>query len=143
MTVVVASAREDVVANSDDKVFAAVETALAKNPAASVDELFDLAKGINSSVGRLTKRQFHARYPLQVKRRMNPAKRRRKAAGKTARANGRRAKQAEGSVRDLVRSTFLRFASEVAGAESRKDMVKVVAGVDRYVDDVLQTTGSR
>jgi hypothetical protein len=130
------------VANSDDKVFAAVEAALAKNPAASVDELFALAKGINSSVGRLTKRQFHARYPLQVKRRMNPSKRRKKAGGKTAKASVRSARRATGSVRDSVRSTFLRFASDVAGAESRKDMVKVVAGVDRYVDDVLEATGA-
>jgi hypothetical protein len=130
------------VANSDDKVLAAVEGALAKNPAASVDELFDLAKGISASVGRLTKRQFHARYPLQVKRRLNPSKRRRKARGKAANANKRRTKRAVGSVRDSVRSTFLRFASEVAGAESRKDMVKVVAGVDRYVDDVLEATGT-
>jgi len=129
------------VAKTDDKVYAAVETALTKNPAASVDDLFALAKGINSSVGRLTKRQFHARYPLQVKRRMNPSKRRKKAAGKTTQAAGRRTPRAAGSVRDSVRSTFLRFASEVAGAESRKDMVKVVAGVDRYVDDVLTATG--
>lgn len=128
-------------AKSDDKVLAAVESALAKNPAASVQELFELAKGINSSVGRLTKRQFHATYPLQVKRRMNPSKRRRRARHKAGNAGGRRARQTPGSVRDAVRSTFLRFASEVAGAESRKDMVKVVAGVDRYVDDVLQSTG--
>ena len=128
-------------ANSDDKVYAAVESALTKNPAASVDELFDLAKGINSSVGRLTKRQFHARYPLQVKRRMNPSKRRRKARGKAVSSGGRRAGQVPASVRDSVRSTFLRFASEVAGAESRKDMVKVVAGVDRYVDDVIKAAG--
>lgn len=128
-------------ANSDEKVYAAVETALKKNPAASVDELFDMARGVNAAVGKLTKRQFHARYPLQVKRRMNPTRRRRKTRTGAA-PRGRRAGAKNGSVRESVRSTFLQFAGDLAGAEARKDVVKVVASVDRYVDEVLKATGS-
>ena len=128
-------------ANSDEKVLAAVEAALKKNPAASVDELFDVAKGVSAAVGKLSKRQFHARYPLQVKRRMHPAKRRRKRA--KAATKGRRAAASNGSVRESVRSTFLRFASDLAGAEARKDVVKVVASVDRYVDEVLKVTAAK
>lgn len=128
--------------NADDKVYAAVEAALKKNPAASVDELFDLAKGVNSAVGKLTKRQFHARYPLQVKRRMNPPKRRKKARAKAVQRRGRPARTTNGSARDSVRSTFMKFASDLAAAEARKDVVKVVAGVDRYVDEVLKATNS-
>lgn len=128
--------------NTDDKVFAAVEAALKKNPAASVDELFDLAKGMSAAVGKLTKRQFHARYPLQVKRRMSPSRAGKKPRAKAAKRGGRRAQPSNGSAREAVRATFLKFASDLAGAEARKDVVKVVASVDRYVDDVLKLTNA-
>jgi len=135
------------VAKVDDKVMAAVEAALKKNPQASVDELFDVAKGVNSGVGRLSKRQFHARYPLQVKRRSGGAKPRKAAPKKPARkkaaARRPRAKQPDaGSTREKVRGILLRFASDLAAAEARKDVVRVVAGVDRYVDEVLKATAS-
>jgi hypothetical protein len=130
------------VANTDDKVYAAVESALKKNPSASVDELFDLAKGVSSAVGKLTKRQFHARYPLQVKRRMSPKKARRKTRATTASRGGRRVHSSNGSVRESVRSAFMKFASDLAAAEARKDVVRVVAGVDRYVDEVLKATSA-
>ncbi len=132
-------------ANQDDKVMTAVEAALKKNPEASVDELYDMAKGINSSVGKLSKRQFHARYPLQVKRRSRPAKPKKAAARrKAATKRGPRPKAAApvaGSSKESVRGIFLRFASDLAGAEARKDVVKVVASVDRYVDEVIKATG--
>ena len=59
-------------------------------------------------------------------------------------AGGRRARKpavAATSTRDSVRGIFLKFASDLAAAEARKDVVKVVAGVDRYVDDVLKAAG--
>jgi hypothetical protein len=130
------------VANTDDKVYTAVEGALQKNPSASVDELFDIARGVSPAVGKLTKRQFHARYPLQVKRRMSPKKPRRKTRAKAASRGGRRAHSSNGSARESVRATFMRFASDLAAAEARKDVVKVVAGVDRYVDEVLKATSA-
>jgi hypothetical protein len=133
--------------NTDAKVFAAVEGALEKNPSASVDELYELAKSVNSSVGKLSKRQFHARYPLQVKRRMHPPRSRRKTRAKSAKRGAGRARStngsaANGSARESVRAALLKFASDLAGAEARKDVVKVVASVDRYVDDVMKATGS-
>lgn len=147
-------------ANADDKVMAAVESALKKDPNATVDDLFAMAKGINSSVGKLSKRQFHARYPLQVKRRSGGSakpKAKKKAAPKKAaaekaaaprrarpKARARKAAPAETApARDSVRAIFLRFASDFAAAEARKDVVKVVAGVDRYVDDVLKATAAK
>jgi len=130
------------VAKVDDKVMAAVEAALKKNPKASVDELFALAKGVSSGIGRLSKRQFHARYPLQVKRRSGSA-RSKKAGRKKAGARRARTQRSDvGSTRETVRGIFLKFASDLAAAEARKDVVKVVAGVDRYVNDVLKATAS-
>ncbi len=126
-------------ANVDDQVLAAVETAIKKNPKATVDELMELAKGVNPSIGKLTKRQFHARYPLQVKRKMSSAKGGRRRSRKRS-ARTRPAKGANNG-REAVRAAFLRFASDLAAAEARKDVVKVVAGVDKYVDEVLKVTG--
>lgn len=127
-------------AKTDDKVMAVVEEELKKDPDASVQDLYEKAKSMNSAIGKLTLRQFNARYPLQVKRRMSA-----KAPGKgkrqrTTRKRGRAA--ADGGNRDRVRQTLLRFAGDVAGAEERKELVQVLSNVDRYVDEVLKAAGS-
>lgn len=122
------------------KVLGAVEAALRENPEATVDELFEVAKKVDSAVAQLTKRQFHARYPLQVKRKLAPPRPRKPRKPKPAARKSAGAKPAV-AARDAVRSSFLRFASELAAAEARKDVVRVVAGVDRYVDEVLEATG--
>jgi len=138
------------VATVDDKVMTAVEAAIKKNADVSVDDLFNMARGINSSIGKLSKRQFHARYPLQIKRRMKPKKGRRSAAKKKTATRGRKAAAtataaataAPTSARDSVRDAMLKFASDLAAAEARKDVVRVVASVDRYVDQVLKAAGA-
>jgi len=125
-------------AKIDDKVMDAVERELKKNPDASVDELQAMATKINKSMAELTKRQFHARYPLQVKRKMSPPKPKKKprkstrSTKKAASSNGRR---------DKVREVLLKLASELAAAEERAEAVRVVAGIDSYVDEVLKVTG--
>ncbi len=188
----------------DEKIRAAVEAALKKNPKATVDELYELAKGISRSVTRMNKRQFHARYPLQIKRRAKKgaakvagakakaaprkkaktarkkaaakkpaakktaagagkaaakkavvrktkaaAKRVRTAARKARAAAARKAAPASAATpapqldREAIRKTFLRFASDLTGAEARKDLVKVLAGVDRYVDEVVKAVEAK
>lgn len=127
-------------ADIDEKVLGAVEEALRKNPQATVDELFALATSVNGAVASLSKRQFHARYPLQIKRKMAPAKPRKPRSRGPGRGAGR-PRATTPATRDAVRATLLRFASDLTAAEARKDLVKVVAGVDRYVDEILKTTG--
>ena len=123
----------------DPKVLSAVEAALKSNPDATVDELFAIARGVNEGVASLSKRQFHARYPLQVKRKLSPPRQRRTRAPKPGAKRGR--KSADGTVREVVRACLLKFATDLAAADARKDLVRVVAGVDRYVDEVLKATG--
>jgi hypothetical protein len=144
-------------AETDEKVMAMVEAELKKNPNISVDELQKKATKINKQVSSLTARQFHARYPLQVKRRKASGKRSttptaRKTAAKSPRS--RRASRrgsakasspapaapaaTQGADRDAIRSAFLSFATDLAAAEERKDVVKVLAGVDKYVDQVAR-----
>ena len=127
-------------ADIDSKVLAAVESALKDNPSATVDELFELAQKVNESIADLSKRQFHARYPLQVKRKLSPPKARKARRSRSAAKKGSGGADANGA-REAVRASFLKFAADLAGAEARKDVVRVVAGVDRYVDEVLKATG--
>ncbi len=145
----------------NEKVMAMVEAELGKDPDASNADLFAKAKKISRSMAKLTKRQFHAQYPLQVKRRKGgsagPKKRKAKVAAAkraTRRSNAPRAaavpvaavvtsaQSGRSSMnRDGVRQVLLNFASELTAAEDRKDLVNVLAGVDRYVDQVSQMAG--
>lgn len=137
-------------AKTDEKVMNLVENELEKNPDISVEDLYEKAKANSPSVGELTLRQFNARYPLQVKRRRSrkkspgPTQRRQSTTPKPA-AKTRQKKQPEPEVesgeRERVRKTFLRFASDLAAAEERKELVDVVASVDEYVDQVLNADG--
>jgi len=127
------------VAKTDAKVMEFVENELKKNPDVSTDELFEKAKKVSNSIGKLSLRQFNARYPLQVKRRKSQASgrktRRRKSKSRRKAAKG-------GNGREAVRQIFLSFASDLTAAQERKDLVKVLADVDKYVDQVMKAAGS-
>ena len=71
-------------AATDPKVMALVASELEKNPDVSVEDLYSMAKKANRGVARMSRRQFHARYPLQIKRKQGAAKR--ASAGKAGRA---------------------------------------------------------
>jgi len=124
-------------ADAHDKIMAMIEKELAANPDIENAELKKKAERIDGSVGKLNARQFNARYPLQVKRRMNPPKRRRRAASKGGRARGGRG----GGNRETVRAVLLDFARDVAAAEGKAQIVDLIAGVDRYVDRVVKAKG--
>jgi len=137
------------VAEVDAKVMKFVEETLKKTPTIELEDLFDRAKNVSSSMAQLTKRQFNARYPLQVKRRTAQAKRKtgtgRKAATKAAarkKSRTSRGRKASSSAvdggREKVRQVLLGFATDITGAEERKDLVKVLADVDRYVDQIMK-----
>ncbi|HEX9107451.1 MAG TPA: hypothetical protein VF832_09485, partial [Longimicrobiales bacterium] len=67
-------------AKDDTRVEDFVREELQKNPHATTAELFEKAKKLDRTVGKLSIRQFHARYPLQVKRQaaaLRPRRRRR------------------------------------------------------------------
>lgn len=128
----------------DEKVMSFVEGVLKKNPDIELEELFEATKKFKRSIGGLSRRQFNARYPLQVKRRRALAEKgsvpRKKRAPTATPRKPRRPNQISGlSPRDAIRQIFLQFATHIAAAEERKDLVKVLANVDRYVDDVLRS----
>lgn len=130
-------------AEANPKVMDMVQAELAKNPDISNKELFQKAKSVDKSVGKLTARQFNARYPLQVKRAMKPAKKksRRAAPARKAPARRQRGAAAQDGGRDRVRTILLELARDVANAQGKGDVVDVIAGIDRYVDRIIKAAG--
>ena len=129
----------------DEKVMRYVEGVLTKKPDIKLDELFQLTKKSHRSMAKLSKRQFNARYPLQVKRRRALAERARDPAARKKPPVRKRTLSAppipSSGDRELVRKIFLQFATDITGAEERKDLVRVLAGVDGYVAEVLRALG--
>jgi hypothetical protein len=130
-------------AEVDEKVMRFVEETIEKRPEIQLEELFEKAKSVSDSVEGLSKRQFNARYPLQVKRRKSQASkgkatRRKGNAGSSRTARGARGRRGSMGPRESVRQVFLQFATDITGAEDRKDLVRVLASVDAYVDQVLK-----
>ena len=119
------------------KIMTLVEQALAANPKAGTTELFEKAKAEDSSVGKLTIRQFHARYPLQVKRRLGRVSAK-SAAPKSRPPAGRSSPAPASGSHEGVREVFLRFAQDLTSAEERRDLIKVLGRLDRYVDDAVR-----
>jgi len=79
-------------AETDPQVMSMVEAALEKNPDASSQDLYDQIKKKKRSIGKLTLRQFHAKYPLQVKRRKKSGAKGKAKKAKAPRAKATRAK---------------------------------------------------
>lgn len=131
-----------------------VRRELVENPDVDNAELYDRARRTDPAAMKdVDRRQFNARYPLKVKRfemkarkpkppaaDTKPRRRKRGVAGVPQPAAA--AAAAPMSVfrqmaRESVRDVLLRFAQDLANAETRGDIVGVVAGVDQYVDQVL------
>jgi hypothetical protein len=143
------ASQEFSMAEVDQEVMAFVESELARTPDMGSGDLFEKAKAEVPSIGALTLRQFHARYPLQVKRRASVGRRKRKPRSrkKSAGSGARRGKRSRGAsaprdAREAVRAVLMRFATELASAEVKADVVKVLAGADRYVDEVIEAASS-
>jgi hypothetical protein len=131
-------------ADANPKVMEMIQAEIKKNPDVSNKELLEKAKNIDKSVGKLSARQFNARYPLQVKRSMKPARKKASPATRQRRAaapRGRAATPTNGQGRDKVRSIMLELARDVANAQGKGDVVDVIMGIDRYVDRVLKAAG--
>ena len=125
-------------AKTIDSVMSMVEAELKKNSDVSNETLFQKAQKIDGSIKDLTLRQFHARYPLQVKRRRAASSGRRKSRKKAR--PGTRAKTAAtpDAGRQAVRDVLLHFARDVSAADGKAAMIDLVTGLDKYVDQVLR-----
>lgn len=131
-----------------DAVLAYVTRVLKRNPGVKNSELFAGACEIDASVAELSPRQFHAKYPLQVKRRLAAAeapaaatKARRAVAPSVAEPAPPPAAAApavgEGDAA-AVRGLLLSLVRELANAGTQAETIEVMARLDGYVNDVMQ-----
>jgi hypothetical protein len=117
-------------ADGSGKVMEMVREELQRNPGATTQELLDKAKKLDKTLGTMTVRQFHARFPLQIKRRL---------AG--MRSRGRRRARGSTVDRGAVRTVLLQFARDIAGADGKAQVVDIIGGVETYVDRLVKATG--
>ncbi len=114
-----------------------VERELKKNPDVETRELYEKAVKADPDIKDLTLRQFHARYPLQVKRKR--ASQGAKSKRRTRKA--RKPRKAANANRDAVRDALLELAKDVTKAEDQAGLVDLVSEIDGYVDKVMKAAG--
>ncbi|WP_420634896.1 hypothetical protein [Candidatus Palauibacter sp.] len=137
---------------SSEDVLAFVKRTLGENPDVKNAVLFAGACEIDASVAQLSPRQFHAKYPLQVKRRMamaaadqtpvKPAAPKRARKPKAAPAAEAAAPVEAPSMGDGdaagVRGLLMDFARDLAHAGTQAETIEVLARLDAYVDDIMK-----
>jgi hypothetical protein len=131
-----------------------VRRELVQNPEIENGVLYQKARELDpNAMQDLDRRQFNARYPLRVKRfelltrkprsenHTKPRTRRRRVLGDGVGASVKSIAAPASVMRQLaregVRDVLLRFAVDLANADSRGQIVAVVANVDQYVDQIL------
>ena len=132
-----------------------VERTLEADPGISNADLFAGAREIDASVADLTARQFHAKYPLQVKARLArdtaakpeaPPEPEAPPAEETAVEDVRPAEGAADAEAPpertgdpvAVRRLLLDLAKELANAESQADTIEVMSRLDDYVAEIME-----
>lgn len=127
-------------ADASEKVMEMVRKELKKNPDAENKDLYEKAQEVDDSIADLSLRQFHARYPLQVKRQLAQKRGGKKKGKKKKKSRGQARggrKGGGGPDREAVRATLLQFAKDVSSAEGKAEMIDLLTGVDEYVDRVV------
>ena len=135
-----------------------VERTLEANPGIANADLFAGAREIDPSVGQLTGRQFHAKYPLQVKARLaraaapeTPPEPKTPPEPEVATAEEPTAPAVSSAgAGDLeapptgagdplaVRRLLLDLSKELASAESKAEVIEVMARLDDYVAEIME-----
>jgi len=122
-------------AERNEKVMEKVRKELEADPTRKSKPLFEEMQKVDKSIGDLSVQQFHARYVLPIKRENAPKRPRKRRTGQGATRPRSRKARVE---REQVRAAFLKFARDLAEAESRGQIVQVMTDLDSYVD---QATG--
>jgi hypothetical protein len=131
----------------NEEVVARVRELLDKYPELNARQLHDMAVRMDTSLASMPLRSFHARYVLPIKRARAAAAKPRaaKRARRVKTGRGRRGRPAAAGApesdgrRTRVRGVLVKFARDIAAAESRADLVDVLGRVDSYVDDILDS----
>ncbi|WP_419937301.1 hypothetical protein [Candidatus Palauibacter sp.] len=129
-------------------VLAYVTRVLKRNPEVKNAELFKGACEIDASVADLSARQFHAKYPLQVKRRLAATEAPKPAAPAPKPAAPAVAEPPPPPAPEVpsigdgdaaaVRGLLFSLARELANAGTQAETIEVMVRLDGYVDDIMQ-----
>jgi len=114
-----------------------VERTLEANPGIANADLFAGAREIDPSVGQLTGRQFHAKYPLQVKARLAKAAVPKPKTPPEPEGDPEAQQAGEGDPLG-VRGLLLDLSRGLGSAESRAEVIEVMARLDDYVAEIME-----
>jgi len=119
-----------------ERVMGFVTKALLEEPEPPVGELYERARTLDPGVAGMSLREFNARFPLQIRRREaleRPGRR------KSMRSKALRQRKAadEDRRRAAVRGVLLRFAVELSEADGPAELVRVMAGLEAWVDETV------
>lgn len=130
-------------AEVNEKVMEMVRKELEASPDASTTELHEKAKTVDPAMKDLSIRQFHARYPLQVKRKKSLAegggrrtKTRRSRKSSSGSSRGKRGGASGGTTStNEIHTVLVEFAKEVSSANDRGPtaMLDVISNLDGWV----------
>jgi len=136
------------VAEVNEKVMEMVQKELEASPDASTTELHEKAKQVDPAMKDLSVRQFHARYPLQVKRKKSLAegggRRKKTRRSRSSKTGSSRGKQRSGSSsQSEVHAVLVEFAKEVSAANDRGPtaMLDVISNLDGWVARIEKARG--
>lgn len=137
---------QDTPKETDPKVMEMVREQLERERPPPLAALYGRAVRMNPEIRKLTPRQFNARYPLQVRRRMKARERRRRATRLAASRNGRQPSPSaphgsSSELRGRIRTILWAYARLVAAAGTKAELVGAVSAADRYVDDLVEAYG--
>lgn len=103
----------------DSQIMEMVRAQLERDPPPPLAALYGRAVRLNPEIRNLSLRQFNARYPLQVRRRMKREAERR--AGPSP-DGGKPRRAASDEVRARVRAVLLQYAKAVSGARTTAEL---------------------
>lgn len=120
---------------TDEAVLKMVERELKKQPDMSSSDLYEKVAKKHDSVKELSTRQFHARYPLRVKRKMaGPTKRKSRTRAARTRTAPKRRTPVRPRGSEQTRDVLLQFAQELVGMGGEPSFTDVLSRVDHYAD---------
>jgi hypothetical protein len=118
-----------------------VRRALVTDPNVTNKELFERAKEVApEAVKDLTLLQFHARFRLPIIRNEMGPRERKPGERPSRRPRRRPAPRPAGSIRADLRELLVKFAVDLESASNRSELIRVVANVDKVIDDILALT---
>jgi hypothetical protein len=118
-----------------------VRRALVTDPNVTNKVLFERAREVAPEVVKdLSLLQFHARFRLPIIRNEMAPRERKPGERPSRRPRRRPAPRPAGSIRADLRELLVKFAVDLEAASNRSELIRVVANVDKVIDDILALT---